>query len=113
MLGTVIIILFGSVNAYTLPRDRRLEYFNEATIMLCVYHYYVFTDFVSDPVARYQAGYSLIAVTCTNLAVNMIVMLFVTAKLLKFKCKKSLYTHRNKKVMLKLEKKRLHERRKM
>jgi hypothetical protein len=102
MLGTVVVILFGSINTYTLPRDRRLEYFNEATIMLCVYHYYVFTDFVSDPVARYQTGYSLIAVTCINLAVNMIVMVYVTAKLLKFNCKKSLYTRRNKKVMLQL-----------
>jgi hypothetical protein len=45
----VVIILLGSSNSFRLARDRRLEYFNEYTILCCVYHFFCFTDFVEIP----------------------------------------------------------------
>lgn len=74
----VVIILFGYSNVYFIPKDRRLEFFNEATILLCLYHFYLFTDFVPDAEARYTMGYSLIVATCFNFGVNVIVMIEAT-----------------------------------
>lgn len=66
----LVIILFGYSNVYFLPNDRRLEFFNEATILLCVYHCFVFTDFVAEPETRYTMGYSMIGSTIFNFIVN-------------------------------------------
>ena len=71
----LVVIIFGYISAKRLPRDRRMEYFNEVTIMMCVYHLFFFTDFVDDPIARYQLGFSLIGVTCLNIIGNVSVLL--------------------------------------
>lgn len=55
-----------------------MEFYNEATIMLCSYHLFLFTKFVPNPEARYTMGYSLIGVTSLNLAGNVIVLLGTT-----------------------------------
>ena len=93
------VIIFGYISAYRLPRDRRIEYFNEITIMMCVYHLFVFTDFVDDPVIRYYVGFSLIGVTCLNIVGNVGVLLSVTLKMLIFKLKKYCYNRRNKRII--------------
>lgn len=71
-------ILLGHSNSFWLPSDRRLEFFNEATIMLCVYHCFLLTDFVDDPETRYQIGFSFIAFVCFNLAVNLLWLAYNT-----------------------------------
>ena len=68
-------MIYGYSDVHRLALDRRLEYWNESSIMLCVYHCFLFTDFVDDPIARYQIGYSFIATVLLNLAVNIIIML--------------------------------------
>jgi len=65
-----VILVFGFSNVYFLPYDRRLEFFNESTIMLCVYHCYLFTDYVPRPEDRYSMGFSMIGCTVFNFAVN-------------------------------------------
>jgi hypothetical protein len=61
-----------------LSSDRRLEYFTEATIMLCMHHCFLLSDFVDDPVMRYNIGYSLIESVCINLLVNLLWLLYNT-----------------------------------
>ncbi len=73
-----VIIIFGYSRIYFISIDRRLEYFNEAVILCCIYHYYLFTDFVPDPAARYTIGYSLVGFTLLGIVVNLIVMLNAT-----------------------------------
>jgi hypothetical protein len=75
MTTIAVIIIFGYSNVYFLPYDRRVEFFNEANIMLCVYHCFLFTDFVPDPEARYIMGYSMIASTVFNFFVNGVLLL--------------------------------------
>jgi hypothetical protein len=75
-----VVISVGHSNIYRLPSDLRLEYFNECTIMICVYHYICFTLFVDDPIVRYYVGYSLIGVTCFNLVVNVLLIVIHTLK---------------------------------
>ena len=43
--------------------------------MICPYHYFCFTDFVSDPETRYTVGLWLILFTCLNMFVNLAVLL--------------------------------------
>jgi hypothetical protein len=61
-------------------RNRVLEFFNEAIILLCCYHTFCFTDFVDDPIIRYNVGFSLIVLTSINVGVNIIVMMLETLK---------------------------------
>lgn len=65
-----VIMIFGYSNVFFLPYDRRLEFFNETTILLCVYHCYLFTDFVPGPEDRYSMGFSMIGCIILNFAVN-------------------------------------------
>ena len=51
-----------------------IEIFNEVCLFLISLHTPLFTNFVEDPEIRYNIGYSIIAITFTNLAVNMIVI---------------------------------------
>jgi hypothetical protein len=71
-----VVIFFGYSNVYQTSRNSILEFFNEATILLCCYHMFCFTDFVDDPTVRYKIGFSLIFFTTINLAVNVSVMGF-------------------------------------
>ncbi len=74
----LVVIAFGYSLPYHLKRDQKLEYFNEATILLCVYHEFLFTDFVDDADIRYLIGYSLIAFTCLNILGNLGLLLYIT-----------------------------------
>ena len=41
---------------------------------------FAFTDYLGDPIMQYTVGWSMIAVTVLNIAVNMLVMFYFTAK---------------------------------
>ncbi len=91
--SVVVVIVFGSINSMRLPRDRRLEYFNEANIMLCIYHFYCFTDFVDVP-TRVYVGYSLIGCVSFNLLINMLIMFKVAGSSIMFKLRELRYKYR-------------------
>jgi hypothetical protein len=76
--SVVVIIIFGHSHVYRERRLTAMEYFNEFTVLVCVYHYFCFTLFVDSSEVRYLIGYSLIAVTLFNIAVNVIVILLQT-----------------------------------
>lgn len=80
--SVTVIIIFGYSNVYFLPSDRRLEFFNEATILLCVYHCFLFTDYVPLPEDRFFMGYSMIASTVLNFSVNGGLLIINSIKLL-------------------------------
>ena len=79
MCSVTVIIMFGASQSMNEARDRRLEYFNEATIMCCVYHCVIFTPFYAEePTAVYTMGYSMIGFTVFNIFVNASVLLYTT-----------------------------------
>lgn len=55
--------------------------------MVCSYHYFLFTPFVSDVHARYLCGYSLIVSATTNIASNVLLGLAVSLLILARKIK--------------------------
>jgi hypothetical protein len=75
----LVVLAFDFSLPYHLPIDRDIEYFNEASILICTYHLYLFTDFVDDANTRYQIGYSLITFTCFNVLVNLSLLIYVTS----------------------------------
>jgi hypothetical protein len=83
----LVVIILGYSNAYQTSKNTLLEFFNEATILLCCYHMFCFTDFVDDPTVRYKIGFSLIIFTGLNLGINIFVMLIETFKSLVRLCK--------------------------
>jgi hypothetical protein len=87
MLSTIVIILIGYSAPMALPINRRLEYFNEATILACIYHYYIFTSFVPNPETRYLVGWSLIGFATLNVLVNLFFLLLATYETLKLNVK--------------------------
>ncbi len=84
----MVVMIFGHISAHRTRKNRLMEYFNECVLVLCVYHYFCFTAFVPDAEARFFIGYSLIAVTAFNIAVNVIVMQTVTVQSCIFRCKR-------------------------
>lgn len=76
--SVVVIIVFGYSNVFYRKKDSHLEFFNEFITLCCVYHYYLFTEFVPNPEVRYTIGFSLIGFTITCLVVNILVMVFGT-----------------------------------
>ena len=90
-----VIMMLGYIEPFQLPLFRRLEYFNEASILICCYHYFLFTDFVPDPEVRYSIGKVLIYCTIGNLLGNislmvyfMIQKLIYVRKKIKYECRK-------------------------
>jgi len=73
-----VIILLGASQPMNFALDRRLEYFNETTILACVYHMFIFTEFADNPIARYLMGYSLIFFALINIVINIIIMIRAT-----------------------------------
>ena len=72
--------LFTQINPYALTFRSRLEFWNEVCIVICIYHYFCFTDYVPNPETRYMIGTSLICVTLTCLALNAVLLVFFTLK---------------------------------
>lgn len=69
----------------------RLEIFNETSVLLVSYHLYYFTDFIDDPVLKYEIGWMIIAVTLLNIVVNIGVIVWLVIKSLSVVIKKLFY----------------------
>mmetsp|Transcript_23509 Transcript_23509/g.36194 ORF Transcript_23509/g.36194 Transcript_23509/m.36194 type:complete len:87 (-) Transcript_23509:512-772(-) len=71
--------LFFSMSYFSLKPQldrarRRIEQVNECLVAVYVYHLIIFTEFQKDPALAFAAGYSLIFLMSSLLAVNMIHM---------------------------------------
>lgn len=76
MTGTVAsLIIVGFYDAFLVKRATYNEYFNESIIMLSLYTFMCFTDFVPDPVMQLYIGYASCLLVLTHLGFNLIVML--------------------------------------
>jgi len=71
-----VIILHGQIEPYATRFENRLETFNELLVVGIVYHMCIFSPWVYSAQRKYGAGWSIIAITCFNIAVNILVLLF-------------------------------------
>lgn len=47
---------------------------NETTVIMIIYHVFLFTEYVPNPDTRLQVGWSLIVVITINLSINTIII---------------------------------------
>jgi len=87
------VLCLGSIDIFRLTNDEKLEYFNEALILICVYHFLCFTDFV-DILVREYVGISLVFFSIFNVSINLLVLLIATFKRILFVQKKLRYKYR-------------------
>jgi len=70
-LSQMVVFSLGFVNIYQEAYNNRLNYFNEAMVLLTGYHLFCFTDFVPKAATRYQVGQSLVCVIILTICVNL------------------------------------------
>ena len=70
-----VIVALGLSNPFRWREDRRLEYFNECCVLSCCYVYFLFTDFVPDPLMRKEIGNYMLMFTGLNVVVNLILII--------------------------------------
>lgn len=110
--GSLLMIYNGYFQPFTTSQKNRLEICNEIILLQAVYCLILFTEFVPDPVIRYQNGWAMILVTFTLISVNMIVVISTSIKdmVKKGKTRYKKYSYENK-VKLQHENRLLNERR--
>lgn len=62
------------------PLTRKLALFNEFTLLIVADGLFMFSDLVSNPSAKYQAGWYLIITVALNLIVNCFAITFAYSK---------------------------------
>ena len=52
-----------------------IQIFNEIVVCSCIISLVIFTDFIPNPVDRYEYGYTLLYVVATSIGVNVIILI--------------------------------------
>lgn len=82
-LCTGHMIYLWEVMPFGHPNMNYLEMFNEMCVLAAGYHLIVFSQLVDDFEMKYNAGWSIIALTVLSILVNMGFMLYNSFKLLR------------------------------
>ena len=72
------LILVGFYDAFLVKSATYNEYFNESIIMLSLYTFMCFSDFVPDPVMQLNIGYASCLLVLTHLGLNLSIMMGTT-----------------------------------
>ncbi len=72
----LMLIYLGSVKPFIHSYMNNLEKFNEITILAVSYHLLVFSDYVESLEIKFYCGYSIIALTCFNIFINMAAIIY-------------------------------------
>ena len=67
----MVVILLGFTTIYKVAYTRRLDFFNEAILLVTGYHLFCFTDFVPKAATRYLVGDSLIYLIYITIVINL------------------------------------------
>ena len=70
--STFLIILTGFLRTRQVRASNLMDRFNEAKLIVIMYHIICFTQFVPDPETQFLVGYSCMAVVISGLSINMI-----------------------------------------
>ena len=54
-----------------------IQIFNEIVVCLCLISLVIFTDFIPDPVDRYDCGYYLLYSVAGTMGVNVLILIFM------------------------------------
>ena len=76
-LSTILLAYYLSVRPMVDRVNNFTQVFNEIVVLLCQWLMFHFTDFVTDPIVRYELGWYLLYLVATNVAVNLLVLIYV------------------------------------
>lgn len=79
-VNQTVIISVGLSSPFRYRSEEFLELLNEANIMLCAYHLFLFTDFLDDAYVRTQVGMSMNFFTLLNIVINLGLVVFCTIR---------------------------------
>jgi hypothetical protein len=68
-------MIVGYIEPFTSKRDNTMYFVNEGFVLLTNYTLFCFIDFVAKPDAKVYIGWTLIAFTCANIAINLGLMI--------------------------------------
>jgi hypothetical protein len=66
------VIIQGMATPFLYPGHRRIEFFNEACLLVWCHLMVCFSDFVPDPACRYIMGFALITLVAFSFLINLI-----------------------------------------
>jgi hypothetical protein len=70
-LGQTALIILGLADPFHLPSMRRLELFNEVSLLAQTYFMIIFSDFVPSYEAKFLAGHFVVILVRFNVFVNL------------------------------------------
>ena len=81
-------IYYGGVQPFDTRFRRRIDLFNEYSILLITWHIMCYTDFVVSSDMQWLVGWSMILCICLNAFVNISIVLGLGGKLIYLVCYK-------------------------
>lgn len=77
---------------YVQPHDEEssviIETINEVILLVICYHFILLTDLLSDPFVKFKIGLSLIICVCFMIALNLLIIVFVSLRQLYYDLRK-------------------------
>jgi len=71
----MMVIAANHTQARNSEFDRRMDIFNDAKLIVLMYHMILFTEFVSDHKTKLYVGYSCVATLILSVSINMLMMI--------------------------------------
>lgn len=87
MFSVALIIAAGHLDARKSRFDRQMDIFNEAKLIIIMYHLMLFTDYVPSPVTQEYIGFSCSGVLIGGTAINMGMLILTPIKAMQRYCR--------------------------
>ena len=98
----LMLLFFTSVKPLNERFLNNIEIFNELSLITCSYFLFTFTDFVNAQ-TRFMMGWVFIGVTCTNILVNWLALLYKVAVAVRQVIRKLIFNWRVKRALAQKE----------
>ena len=81
-------LFYSKAWTYQSIYDRRIELFNEITVLVIWVTMMMFSNFIEKGETRYKVGYAFVFVSIGNISVHVALLFYTLGKKLKQSCKK-------------------------
>ena len=85
-----IILIFQGFWVYESTYDKKVELFNEYTVLFIFNVMLMFSNYIVDGATRYKVGYTYCVLSIGNILIHVVLLLKNIGKSLKLRCKKRL-----------------------
>ena len=108
------VIILSSVHAFESKQRHRMEFFNEAILLLILYTILCFSDWLDDEELQLKIGFVSCSLICFHFGLNFVISLITTVRFTKRRCRMRTLRKRHEKeredLKVKLHKTKAHRR---